>query len=195
MSDPTTTALNAEQRDQYRPIPGFPGYRVGDDGTVQSCWKQVSRGYGGGSYYVQGETWRSLKPRRNPQGHLSVTLRRDARSHSRWVHRLVLEAFVGPCPAGMECCHNNGDPADNRLVNLRWGTPRANRADAIAHGTIARGERNGSHKLTEAEVRTIWAWKGRAAGGQVARGFGISHTAVRHIWTGRSWKWLTSTAC
>jgi hypothetical protein len=68
--------------------------------------------------------------------------------------------FRGPCPPGMEACHNNGDPTDNRLCNLRWDTHANNEADKIRHGTYfirarLKGERNGNSKLTEEEVRLI----------------------------------------
>lgn len=49
------------------------------------------------------------------------------------VHKLVLEAFVCPRPAGMVCCHINGNPSDNRLENLRWGTLHDNAADKRRH--------------------------------------------------------------
>lgn len=51
------------------------------------------------------------------------------------LHRVVLDAFIGPRPKGMEACHANGDPTDNRLVNLRWDTRSANAADSVRHGT------------------------------------------------------------
>jgi hypothetical protein len=51
------------------------------------------------------------------------------------VHQLVLEAFVGPRPRGMESCHNNGNQTDNRLVNLRWDTKSENNLDRVRHGT------------------------------------------------------------
>lgn len=51
------------------------------------------------------------------------------------VHRLVMAAFVGPCPDGIEVCHNNGNPADNRLSNLRYGTHSENQLDQVKHKT------------------------------------------------------------
>lgn len=52
-----------------------------------------------------------------------------------YVHTLVLEAFRGPRPIGMECCHNNGNGHDNHLSNLRWDTPSSNNKDKVRHGT------------------------------------------------------------
>lgn len=57
------------------------------------------------------------------------------------VHRLVLEAFVGPCPTEMEARHLNGDRMDNRLENLRWGTKSENAYDKIRHGTHTKTSR------------------------------------------------------
>jgi hypothetical protein len=51
----------------------------------------------------------------------------------RQVHRLVLEAFVGPCPDGMECCHEDGDSTNNRVDNLRWDTHEANVRERLEH--------------------------------------------------------------
>ncbi|WP_353853544.1 NUMOD4 motif-containing HNH endonuclease [Nocardia sp.] len=55
-------------------------------------------------------------------------------SRIRPVHHLVMEAFVGPRPEGMDTCHNNGDPGDNRLVNLRYDSRNENQIDAVRHG-------------------------------------------------------------
>jgi hypothetical protein len=73
-----------------------------------------------------------LRPGPSNYGHLSVVL---GRRNTRMVHTLVLEAFVGPRPPGKEACHGNGQPGDNRLSNLRWGTRSENIADAVRHGT------------------------------------------------------------
>src|SRR5699024_6464865 len=54
------------------------------------------------------------------------------------VHRLVLEAFVGPCPDGMEACHWDDDKTNNHVSNLRWATQSDNMHDRV---------RNGRHQL------------------------------------------------
>lgn len=73
-------------------------------------------------------------------GHLSVHLGYDNKKISVSVHRLVLEAFVGERPDGMECCHNNGVANDNRLENLRWDTHENNNKDRKLHGKYLKGK-------------------------------------------------------
>ena len=55
-----------------------------------------------------------------------------------FIHTLVLEAFVSLRPIGMVACHNNGNPIDNRVENLRWDTQANNNKDKILHGTSTR---------------------------------------------------------
>lgn len=99
-------------------VPGWEGlYRVSDAGEVYS---ERSR--------------RVLKPRPETDGHTSVVLCLNGHREPWLTHRLILTAFVGPCPDGQEGCHGNGIPDDNRLENLRWGTRSDNTYDKIAHG-------------------------------------------------------------
>jgi len=65
-------------------------------------------------------------------GRLQVRLKVGEIKKTFRVHRLVLEAFVGPCPHGCEACHRNNDPSDNRIENLRWDTKQSNLADYLA---------------------------------------------------------------
>lgn len=63
-----------------------------------------------------------------------------------WIHRLVLETFIGPAPEGLQTRHLDGNPRNNRLDNLCWGTPKENQADRALHGTDNKGERNPMYK-------------------------------------------------
>ena len=58
-----------------------------------------------------------------------VFIRGDSQAFIYKVAYLVLGAFVGSRPGGMECCHRNDIKKDSRLSNLHWGTSRQNRAD------------------------------------------------------------------
>jgi hypothetical protein len=106
----------------------------------------------------------------------------------RHVQRLVLEAFIGPCPYGHEACHGNGVRTDNRLENLRWDTRKGNMADASRHGTTNRGERCPTSKLTREQVQSIRAASGSQQ--EIAGRFGVSREHVRDIRSGKRWGWL-----
>lgn len=102
----------------WRPILGVEGYEVSNQGNVRSL------------------SGRSVKAHKvSKYGHLQVSFYVDKKRIPRYVHRLVLEAFVGPCPDGLQCCHNDGDATNNRLENLRWDTPSSNMYDKVRHGT------------------------------------------------------------
>jgi hypothetical protein len=77
-----------------------------------------------------------LSPRQSR--YLSVRLSGGDYSPTRTIHSLVTEAFHGPRPPGQVARHRNRQTHDNRDVNLHWGTPAQNVADAIAHGTHGR---------------------------------------------------------
>lgn len=101
------------------------------------------------------------------------------RARRRYIHRLVLEVFVGPCPEGMVACHNDGNPRNNALSNLRWDTREANMRDRDRHGTSPRGERGGNAKFTAAQAAVIIA---RAGAGEtksaLAREYGVTDMTI-----------------
>lgn len=136
----------------WKSVPGYEGfYEASNLGRVKTLSRWVPFKTGGGRQQKE----KVMKLNRHDQGYRQVTLYKDGTRVNRFVHALVLQAFVGPCPEGMECCHDNGDRADNRLENLRWDTLASNQADRLIHGTDHRGERQGSSKLTTADVRQI----------------------------------------
>lgn len=172
-NDPSTSPVT------YKEIARYPGYRFGDDGSVWSIWSRSRQG-----------GWRRKCPTlRRGRYHLSLTV--DGVTTYPSVHRLILEAFDGPCPDGMQCCHNDGDATNNHPDNLRWDTPKANAADAIRHGTHFRpiGSRHGFAKLVEADIHVI---RGLSRKGwtftRVAAKFDVNPSSVRGIIAGRHWK-------
>lgn len=185
---------------EYRPVPGFPGYRVGNDGSIWSCLKLVPlRGPGAkGTKSIISDEWRRLKPSRHlpkpgerikSRHALGISLWRHNVGRRFLVHRLVLEVFVGPCPPGMEGCHDDGDANNNTLSNLRWDTKVANAADSRRHGAMPLGERHGCAKLTEEQVVAI---RSRYAAGGVtqeslARDYGVSLGHVNDLVHRKRW--------
>ena len=76
-----------------------------------------------------------LKPRPTPRGHLEVVLHKDGKPRDCLIHVLVLTAFRGPRPPGMQTRHLDSNPANNWDGNLAWGTPSENMQDCVAAGT------------------------------------------------------------
>jgi NUMOD4 motif/HNH endonuclease len=101
-------------------------------------------------------------------------------------HKMVLEAFVGKCPEGMECCHNDGNSFNNHIDNLRWDTHKSNIHDRIKHGTSNRGERCGTSKLTLEQVRAIR--KDDRLQRLIASDYGIAESMVSRIKNGVRWQ-------
>ena len=153
-------------------IPSAPGYLATSDGQIIGRSGCVLRG---------GMT---------PTGYCVVSLHCEARRVADYVHRFVLEAFVGPCPGGMQCRHLDGNPSNNRLGNLRWGTRQENEGDKIRHRTGSRGSGHGRAKLTErqvAKIRALYA-AGDVTQGRLARRYGVTFSLIsqivrRKIWT------------
>jgi HNH endonuclease/NUMOD4 motif-containing protein len=159
----------------WRQVPGWPDYEVSSCGQVRNA--------GVGNNRIPG---RLLAQQTSATGHKAVQLSRPGEKRRFFVHRLVLMAFVGPCPEGMECCHNNSVPGDNRLENLRWDTRLGNERDKVAAGTSNAGSRHGMSRLTEDQVREI---RTSSLGGRaVARLFGVSEQTVCGIRKGYRWR-------
>ncbi len=116
------------------------------------------------------------------KGYCKVGMSGGMRMACRQVHRLVLEAFVGPCPDGYEAAHNDGDPLNNRLDNLRWDTKIANHADKLRHGTQYRGAQVYNAKLTDDDVRCIRAEPdGHGTGQMLATAFDVSKAHISRL--------------
>lgn len=108
-------------------VPGFPDYQVSTNGRVYSKPRTDNLGRPVGGKILR---WAD-----NGNGYPFVALRHDGKKKLLLVHRIVLTTFVGPCPDGMEGCHNDGNRMNPSLSNLRWDTRSANHADKRAHGT------------------------------------------------------------
>lgn len=120
-------ADNAPER--WLPVVGFEDlYEVSDLGRLRSLGRVDNRGRRHAPRIMRG----------SPDGENYIVVVLTAKGvggapgqrFPTRMHVLVLEAFVGPRPAGMDACHANDVPTDNRLTNLRWDLRSANHADA-----------------------------------------------------------------
>lgn len=110
-------------------------YKASDYGRVCSLDRSVPHSSGGTAKRKGQILLPGYRMKNGALTSLHVTLCKDGTKTTTAVHRIVLEAFVGPCPAGLEGCHNDGDPTNNCLVNLRWDTHQNNNLDKRRDGT------------------------------------------------------------
>lgn len=169
---------------EFRFVPGFPYYCVSSDGHV---WSRADK-FGGTKV-----AWaRIYESETNEYGHSIVQLSRSGKYIWVGLHRLVLRCFKGEAPEpGMQCCHNDGNPRNNHIDNLRWDTQAGNELDKIEHGTRLCGSRIGNSKLKEADVLAI---RERYSDGetqkQLAIEFGVTVTMISYIVRRLWWKHL-----
>lgn len=158
----------------FKEIEGYPGYAIGDDGSVWSC---------------RSGQWKSLRPTKI-KGYSYIGLYGCANRKMKQfrVHRLVLIAFVSKPPAGMQCRHLDGNKDNNHLDNLRWGTPKENAKDRDGHGTTAKGERQWMSKLLLSDVEAIRCdYEAGATQVELAVKYSVSQTTISGICSGRHW--------
>lgn len=176
MKHPQYPYLEIPSEEAWKSIPGYEGvYDVSSLGRVRSRPKRI---------------WR------NPKGwHLVRSQIKRKSNHYRLsgrlfkAHRLVLLAFVGPCPKGMEGCHWDGNPHNNRLENLRWDTHTSNEADKVRHGTNNALGRNGAAKLSIELVRNLRAlyMTGKYSYSKLSEQTGIPISTFTGIMAGKTW--------
>ncbi len=108
------------------------------------------------------------------------------------VARLVLLAFVGPCPNGKECCHADDVQTNNRLDNLRWDTREANRVDGLNNRTKAYVQSHPRAKMTSGRVLMVRAMyeTGIYQQKELAGIFSVSLGHMSNIINRRTWKHL-----
>ena len=113
--------------EEWRPVPGWETlYEVSDQGRVRSLPRTTRTGSWEG---------RVRKPNILKSGHLQVALWKESRRTTLGIHVLVMAAFVGPRPEGQEVRHLDGNPANNTLLNLTYGTRSDQRMDDVRNGT------------------------------------------------------------
>lgn len=164
---------------EYRVVPDFPDRLVGVDG---SYWRRVTLSKRPGCY-VRTQLGFS---------------RKTGQSVFNNLHTIVLTTFIGPRPEGKEGCHNDGNPCNNQLGNLRWDTHISNGADMISHGRagLNRGSAVPSSKLTESQVLEIrrLASKG-VLHRELAEQFGVSRSTIGMIVQRKRWDHLPDPQC
>lgn len=169
----------------WRPVAGFEDcYHISNMGRVKSLERKATIWNGLRTIHP-----RIMSPSVNKRtGYHSLNLQLSRHVKTRLVHALVLEAFVGPAPAGYETRHINGIRSDNRLENLQWGTRLENMDDQYTHGTRIQGASNHASKLTPEMVALILT--SGLTGVELSKRLGIGTSTVCRVRQGKAFATL-----
>lgn len=162
----------------FKSVVGYEGlYEVSNLGRVKSLVPHNRRQF---DFLKQSDSGKAN----------TICLFKEGKKKTINVHRLVLEAFIGTRPKGLECCHNDGNYKNNHIDNLRWDTHLSNTRDTINHGKFVctQGERHGMSKLNNEDVLSI---KNAIAAGysdtQISKMYSITRRHANSIRNGKLW--------
>lgn len=172
--------------ERWHNVPGFGDhYMASSLGRIKSKARIVTKMHRSGSAMTQLYNEKILEASPLKHGHLQVHISINNKKKSVGVHTMVLLAFKGPKPPGMEACHWDGDSANNKPGNLRWDTHVSNNGDRKRHGRYANKEKHPMAKLTPKQVNKIKLSK--EPGNVAAARYGVGTSQISRIRNGHSW--------
>jgi hypothetical protein len=162
--------------DNFRDIDGFPGYSITNSGIVKGP--------------------RAILKPATDKGYLKVSLWKDGKGHSKWVHRLVALAWViNPNPIEFICVnHKDTNKLNNSASNLEWCTHDFNMKHAWALG-LPKAMHGSDHGMSKLSAEDISAIRSEYAAGISYRtimakyGIGVSH--FYRIKNNQTWQHLS----
>tara|TARA_R100000935_G_scaffold55682_2_gene85965 strand:+ start:59988 stop:60533 length:546 start_codon:yes stop_codon:yes gene_type:complete len=122
---------------------------------------------------------------------LSLKQKKNGKSTSRYVHKLVAQHFLEKND-GVFVIHLNYDKKDNHLENLKWATKREKELHQFSHPDweeIVKRRSKKIGKLNEGKVKIIKRQlkNNRTRIKMIAKRFGVSDMQIHRIKTGENW--------
>lgn len=141
MTDPQFIPNTPEIQEEWRPVPNYEGlYEVSNKGRVR----------GTGANLRNHRRKAGLLKIQKIRGYLNAALCDTTGKQWKFrVHRLVMAAFVGPCPEGKGVNHIDGIKHHNHVENLEYATPKENDEHALRMGLKPTGDRHWSRRCPE----------------------------------------------
>lgn len=152
--------LDFTETETWKTIPGYEGiYEVSNSGHVRSLDRVVETS-NGRRVSCRGV---SISLATDKNGHKYFMAAKFGKKKTMYAHRAVMWAFVGPQPKGIVVCHNDGNPGNNRIENLRYDTQSENLRDRTTHGRCVNANKTHckrGHEFTPGNI--YWSRGGRS---------------------------------
>jgi len=191
MSAVQSTIASEEWRDLTPDVIGYPiptGYQISSTGRFRS--RRLHKGR-------IAVDWKYRDGSIQEAGYTIYRIRGTSGDHLQMLaHRLVAMAFIGPPPfPEAQVRHWDGNPRNNAVGNLLWGTALENAQDKERHGRTLKGEQVASHVLTEDEVlEIVGMFRGGLSQESIALRYNVTQANVSSIVNGKTWGFLTGIA-
>lgn len=163
---------------EFRPVPGYTNRWITVDGVVIASCR--------GKFTIM-EVYTKIN------GYLYVGGNIKGKGKIECIHRLLCLTFKADSYfEGAEVRHLDGNPLNNKLDNLKWGTREENMEDMVLHGRSCRGERHGASKLTKEKVKVVRDMLEEGlTEAVIASHFNVHPRTIQDIESGKNWSWLT----
>lgn len=167
-----------KKAEEWRKVKGFdPNYEVSNLGRVRTLPHKITRCNG----RVQTIKERILKQSCDEWGYPQVVIKRKTTK----VHRLVALAFLGERKDGMEIRHLDGNPKNNTVQNLKYGTHQENVLDGYSYrGAIRKDQKLSLKSATEIALLIT----NGVPNVEIAKRFNVSQQTICDIKHGRVYK-------
>lgn len=145
-----------------------------------------------GNIWTPFRGWSLMSQMTNKQGYKEIFLYTENYGRKSFkIHRLVMETFKPiKNSSELQVNHIDGNKSNNDINNLEWCTRSENILHAFKTGLEQKpkGEKNGSHKLTDLEVQDICERLSRKETLQsIADIYHVSKATIGHIKQRRNW--------
>jgi len=179
-------------KEKWCSVPGWEDfYEVSNQGNVRSKARRVLMGTRFGYKLHRNFKGRILKQGTSQKGYKTICFTAPGRLRfCTYAHTLVALVFLGPRPEKHQICHWDGNPANNKIKNLRYGTPSENSLDRNRHGTVVRlcGQNAPSAKLNFKKLKWIFKNKNKMSMRAMGRKLKVSHHVISLVLNGKTYK-------
>jgi len=143
-----------EEEEIWKDIPGYEGlYEISTHGRIRGIAHERTVVRNG---KVITQQWGAVERTVNLSGRYpKVNLSDKGAVKTHTLHTLMAKTFIGPRPPGKQVCHNDDNPLNTKIGNLRYDTAKGNKADTYRLGNAPIGENNPNVRYTEEFVKRI----------------------------------------